>query len=196
MKANLGTNTNSTTTTELLENLRLTGTFTNPHAGIKQPLRPTYGKPNRHRFTRVHPSPDYQYPALVVTLKGEADESYLAVPALFPLLGGLAAPKIIRLTVDNSGVPRLIGQPILDPNGRSNLWHESLISYIKKAEVKWTRIEPHILAGQYQTIDAEHDLGDPEWPTSSMGELITICFQGRIIDTEDHALIRQLRGRL
>ncbi len=194
MKANLGTN--PATTTELLESLKLTGTSTNPHAGVKQPLRPTYGKPNRHRFSRVHPSPDYQYPALVVTLKGEADESYLAVPTLLPLLGGVAAPKILRLAVDSCEVPRLIGQPILDPNGRSNTWHESLIAYIKKAEEKWVRIESNMHAGQYQTIDAQDDLGEPAWPKDSMGEIITTCFQGRIIDNEDHPLIRQLRGRI
>ncbi len=194
MKDNL--ETSATTTVELLESLRLPGTFMNASAGVKQPLRPTFGKPIRHRFSRVHPSLEYQYPALVVTLKGEADESYLAVPTLLPLLGNLAAPKIIRLTVDNSATPRLIGQPIIDPNGRANLWNETLINYIKTAETKWARLESNISAGQYQTIEAFDDLGDPLWPQQSMVELIKICFQGRIIDSEDHALIRQLRGRL
>jgi hypothetical protein len=40
-------------------------------------------------------------------------------------LGSLATAKTIRLAVDNSGIPKLIAEPDVDPSGRRNLWQSS-----------------------------------------------------------------------
>ena len=187
---------NTSATELLLESLRLPDTFTHASAGIKQPLRPTFGKLNRHRFSRVHPAEEFKYRTVLVIDKEGGREAYLAVPALIPLLGGMANPKILRLAVDNAGTPRLIAEPIPDPNGRPNLWNETMYQAIRTAEEHWTRIESDLGAGQYVITTAKDDLGEPIWPDQSMSELVMTCFRDRIIQDANHPLIRQLEGRI
>jgi hypothetical protein len=182
-------------TETILESLRLPDNFAQSTAGIKQPLKPTFGKLNKHRFSRVNPDPMFQSRVLLVTDKDGDRESYLATPSLASRLGSMAAPKILRLAVDNAGVPRLIAEPVIDPNGRPNLWNTSYVQAIRAGEKSWVRIEANMSAGQYEIIIASGDLGDPCWPAQSMNELVLQCFDGRIIQTADHPLIRQLEGR-
>ena len=183
-------------TESLIESLRLPDNFLQSNTGIKQPLKPTFGKLNKHRFSRVNPDPAFQSRVLLVTDKEGDRESYLATPSLASRLGGMAAPKILRLAVDNAGVPRLIAEPVIDPNGRPNLWNTSYVQAIRAGEKSWVRIEANMSAGQYEIIIASGDLGDPIWPPQTMDELVLQCFEGRIINTADHPLIRQLEGRV
>ena len=46
---------NELNTASLLDALRLPNNFNEPAVGIKQPLKPTFGKLSKHRFSRVHP---------------------------------------------------------------------------------------------------------------------------------------------
>ena len=179
----------------LLEELRLPDNFNQPAIGIKKPLKPTFGKLSKHRFSRVNPSPQYKYPAVLVIDNENIEEAYLALPALCPLLGSLAKPKIIRLAVDNAGTTRLIAEPIPGPDGRLNSWHESMIRAIQAAEETWVRIESNPDASQYVVILAKDDLGTPKWPKQTMDDLVLDCFKDRIIQSEDHPLIRRLEGR-
>jgi hypothetical protein len=111
-------------------------------------------------------------------------------------LGSLATPKTIRLAVDNSGIPKLIAEPDVDPSGRRNLWQSSYKEAIKQAETDWVRVEANMQAGQYEITKSTNDLGDPKWPNRSMEELINDAFAGRIIDSPDHPYIRQIQGRI
>ncbi len=182
-------------TESLLEALRLPDNFAQSTTGIKQPLKPIFGKLTRHRFSRVSPDPNFQSKVLLVANPEGDRETYLALPTLADLFGNMAVPKILRVAVDNAAVPRLIAEPIIDPNGRPNLWNTSYANAIRVAERSWVRVESNMAAGQYEIIVASGDLGDPCWPTQSMNELVLQCFDGRIIQTADHPLIRQLEGR-
>ena len=119
-------------TSSLLSSLRLPDTYSMT-GGTTIPLKVTYGKLNKHRFSRVHPGNDYKFRCLVVDDKDGGD-TYLAAPNMASLLGNLATPKTIRLTVDNAGTPKLIGEPDIDINARKNLWQTSLKDAIKRAE--------------------------------------------------------------
>jgi hypothetical protein len=186
---------NELNTVSLLEELRLPDDFNQPAIGIKKPLKPTFGKLSKHRFSRVNPSPQYKYRAALVLDNEKTDEAYLALPSLCPLLGSLAKPKILRLAVDNAGTPRLIAEPIPGADGRINSWHESTIRAIQMAEDKWVRIESNPDASQYIVIVSRDDQGDPKWPEQTMDELVMECFRDRIIQSTDHPLIRRLEGR-
>ena len=188
----------STSTASVLEQLRLPETFTGTGGGIKQPLKPTYGRLNRHRFSRVHPGENFKYSALIVTDKdsGGQGETYIAAPQLAPQLGSTASPRIIRLAVDTTGLPRLVGEPILRGVGKPNLWHLSLVDAIQQAEKHWVRVESNMEAGQYEVTVARNDLGEPRWPDRTMHELVLDCFKDRIILKSDHPLIMQLEGRI
>ena len=47
----------------------------------------------------------------------------------------------------------------------------------------------------YDVTVARGDLPDPEWPDMSFDAVFQLAFEGRVIDTNDHPLIRQLEGR-
>jgi hypothetical protein len=146
----------------------------------------------------VHPGEDFKYSALIVTDKdsGGQGEAYIAAPQLAPQLGSTASPRIIRLAVDTTGTPRLVGEPILRGVGKPNLWHQSLIDAIKQAERFWVRVEANMDAGQYEVTVARNDLGEPRWPNRTMHELVLECFKDKIILNSDHPLIMQLEGRI
>lgn len=181
-------------TSSLLSSLRLPDTYS-VSGGITLPLKPTFGKMNKHRFCRVHPGLEYKLRTLLVDDK-ENNETYLAAPNMASQLGSLATPKTIRLSVDNSGIPKLIAEPDIDPSGRRNLWQSSYKEAIKQAETDWVRVEANMQATQYEITKSTNDLGDPKWPNRSMEELINDAFAGRIIDSPDHPYIRQIQGRI
>ena len=158
-----GTVTKSTSS--LLSSLRLPDTYS-ATGGITQPLKPTYGKLNKHRFCRVHPDIEYKLRCLLVDDK-ENGETYLAAPNMAGHLGSLATAKTIRLAVDNSGIPKLIGEPDVDLSGRRNLWQSSYKDAIDQAENNWVRVEANMKAGQYEITKSTNDLGDPKWPNQS-----------------------------
>ncbi len=181
-------------TSSLLSSLRLPDTYS-ASGGTTLPLKPTFGKMNKHRFCRVHPGAEFKFRCLLVDDK-ENSETYLAAPNMAGHLGSLATPKTIRVAVDNSGVPKLIAEPDVDPSGRRNLWQSSYKEAIKQAETDWVRVEANMQAGQYEITKSTNDLGDPRWPKQSMEELINDAFSGRIIDSPEHPYIRQIQGRI
>jgi hypothetical protein len=181
-------------TSSLLSSLRLPDTYS-ASGGTTLPLKPTFGKMNKHRFCRVHPGAEFKFRCLLVDDK-ENSETYLAASNMAGHLGSLATPKTIRVAVDNSGVPKLIAEPDVDPSGRRNLWQSSYKEAIKQAETDWVRVEANMQAGQYEITKSTNDLGDPRWPKRSIDELINDAFAGRIIDSPEHPYIRQIQGRI
>jgi hypothetical protein len=188
-------NNNELQTPSWLKDAMLPTNFSNTIGGVKLPTKPSFGKLNKHRFSRVHPSADYKFPALIVEDK-EAGEEYIATYSMASHLGVNATPKLLRLAVDNSGVPKIIAEPIPNLSGRPNLWNTSMIEAIAHAEKKWVRIESDMSAQQYRIIIAVNELGEPEWPKQSMAELIAEVFNNKVISTEEHPYIKQLAGRI
>ncbi len=181
-------------TSAWLDELRLPDNYTKVVSGIKLPLKPSFGKLNRHRFSRVHPHADYKIPVLLVEDK-ELGEAYIASYNVASYLGTAATPKILRLAVDNAGVPKIVAQPIQDVSGRLNLWTQTAIQAISLAEREWIRVEADMSAQQYTIIQAANDLGEPRWPNEPMDVLVKEVFQGNVINTPEHPFIRQREGR-
>ena len=181
--------------TSMLDELRLPDNYSKSIGGIKLPIKPSFGKLNQHRFSRVHPDPEFQFPVLLVEDK-DTKETYIATRLMSSYLGKSATPKILRLAVDNAGVPRIIAQPIANIDSQSNLWATSMNDAIKRAENTWIRIESNMDSKQYTIFEANGDLGDPTWPEQTMGELIDEIFANKIISSPDHPYIKQLQGRV
>lgn len=193
---NINQNTNNLgSTISIIDQLKLPDNYSNTIGGIKLPTKPSFGKLNKHRFSRVHPGSEYQLTVLIVEDK-DAGETYIATPAMAGHLGKNATPRNIRLAVDNYLVPKLVAEPLVDLSGRPNLWNATMILAIKKAETEWVRIESDMAAQQYSIILAANDLGEPQWPNLSMGELIEEVFTNKIISDPSHPYIRQLEGRI
>ena len=68
-------------TASIIDQLKLPDNYSNTIGGIKLPTKPSFGKLNKHRFSRVHPGSDYQLTVLIVEDK-DAGETYIATPAM------------------------------------------------------------------------------------------------------------------
>jgi hypothetical protein len=189
------TNQTHMTTISQISSLRLPDTYSANIGGVKLPPKPIFGKLSKHRFSRVHPGKEYQFPCLAVEDKDNG-ESYVVAPNIQPYLGNNVTQKIIRLSVDSTGLPKLIFQPFNDQGGRQNHWHTSLNKAIVLAETSWVRVEAHMEAGQYSITVSQDDLGPPLWPEQNMDELVQEVFGNNIIDSSDHPYIRQIQGRI
>jgi hypothetical protein len=185
----------STTIISEISSLRLPDNYSVNIGGIKLPPKPIFGKLSRHRFARVHPSSEFKFPCLVVEVKDGGD-TYVVAPQMQPYLGKNVVQKVIRLSVDSTGLPKLIFQPTIDQGGRQNHWHTTLNKAIALAETNWVRVEANMDAGQYDIIISQDDLGDPQWPEQRMDELIQDVFGNNIIASADHPYIRQIQGRI
>jgi hypothetical protein len=57
------------------------------------------------------------------------------------------------------------------------------------------RMLANMSGGAYTIYEATGLIPDPHWPKKTMGELLELAFKdGRLIDSEDHPIIQQLRG--
>ena len=50
--------------------------------------------------------------------------------------------------------------------------------------------------GGYRIMKAKGDLGEPEWPSLSLSELLDVAFKDRVISSEDHPIFNKLLGKL
>jgi hypothetical protein len=48
--------------------------------------------------------------------------------------------------------------------------------------------------GAYDVFQATGDLPEPEWPGLPFRELLRVAFRDRFIQSEDHPVLRRLRG--
>ena len=81
-----------------------------------------------------------------------------------------------------------------DANGRINSWSDSAHQAAQIATTEWVRLQSEQELGSYKVLQAQGKLPDPVWPNKTFSELLEIAFAGRIIDSEDHAIVRRLRG--
>lgn len=193
-ESNMPTTTNETIAQQI-SSLRLPDNYSANIGGIKLPPKPVFGKLSKHRFSKVHPDKEYQFPCLTVEDKDNG-ENYIVAPHIQPYLGKNVVPKIIRLSVDSTGLPKLIFQPINEQGGRQNNWHTTLNKAIELAEENWVRVESNMDAGQYTIIISKDDLGEPQWPDQTIYELVEEVFGNNIINSPDHPYIRQIEGRI
>ena len=62
------------------------------------------------------------------------------------------------------------------------------------AQTKWVRMSAKRSLGAYEIIVGPDPQPEANWPELSFAEIVRIAFKGRVIETLDHQVIRQLRG--
>jgi hypothetical protein len=176
-----------------LEKLKLTQNFA-ANAGVKKALTMVpVRKPTRQEFVRVRPEEEYQFSTGVIELKEER-ETYLVDTDLWSVLPGEIVPKILLTTINKQGVLTLWPITLPAEDGRLNNWSASAMEAAQMARSQWIRVAANMSLGGYDTFVATGDLPEPEWPEKSMQEIMDIAFKDRYIATEDHPVIRRLRG--
>jgi hypothetical protein len=152
-------------------------------------------RPSSQMFFRVHPDPSMRLDMRVIELKVER-ETYAVTPVMAALLSGETRP--VRLL---TCLPRVGGGIFVWPlklprdDGRENNWNVTARKAAEIAEKKWTRIQSNMSLGAYDITTSVH-IPDPVWPKTTMRDLLHLAFgDGRLIDRENHPVIRQLLGQ-
>jgi hypothetical protein len=152
-------------------------------------------KPNKQEFFRVNPDPEMRLACAILDLKEEREGIYLVAPDIIPLLAEDVRQVDLRLCLNRQGVAFLWPVPMPGPDGRSNSWHESAREAAALAEASWIRMVASMSEGAYTVFRATGPIPSPEWPELTLRKVLELGFKdGRLIDTADHPILRQLRG--
>jgi hypothetical protein len=150
-------------------------------------------KPGKQEWFQVRPGEEWRLQTY--TFEDEAQrEVYLITPAILSELAGTAHPALILTCINRGGDLFLWRCKLPWPDGRPNHWTESALAIAREAETNWRRMAANMAAGYYDGFAPTAALPDPEWPDRSFREIIRTAFQGRLIDSVDHPILRQLRG--
>lgn len=152
-------------------------------------------KPHKQEFIRVRTGVENQFNTGCFVDK-ESREVYLVSPDVWGLLAGDVTPTMLVVCQSrNSPVPFLWPLTLPDTEGRPNRWHESAIEAAHLAESQWLKVVADMSAGLYVPMVAVGNLPQPDWSdVPTMPELLRLAFKGRFIDSEDHPVLRRLRG--
>ena len=162
--------------------------------GVKKVLTTVQvGKPDKSRFFRARSGEESTLRAFIVQLK-DVNETYLVFPHIAPILGGLARPAQLHAAIDRHNNLFLIPVFLPGEDGKRNPWHESLAQAVHLSEDHWVRVVANMAVGGYDVLQAQGALAEPVWPDTTMEEMIAVAFRGKVIDSEDHAVIRALLG--
>jgi len=126
----------------------------------------------------------------------EGNTTYLLTPAVAAAYPEVARPVELYRAIDRQGNQRLIPVPLPAENGQRNPWHDSLLQAVNHSKGAWVRVAANMSAGAYDVHVAQGNLAAPDWPDMTIPELVKIAFRGRIVDSEDHAVVRALQGRI
>lgn len=144
-------------------------------------------KPDKQSFVMVHP--DYNIQVGLIEIK-QRSETYLVLPSLFDDLYKEIVRYILFLSITRNNDPFL--WPVVFPS--DNSWHKSLLEAVEQAKTQWVRvITNHSISG-YDVLSPLDKLSDPVWPEMSFNDILRKAFDGRIIDTLEHPIVKELRG--
>ncbi len=152
-------------------------------------------KPNKSEWFRVRPGDEWRLQTAVLELeKGVERSTYLVAPALWSDLSGEITPALLLTCVNRAGDLFLWRVKLPGPDGRSNTWTDSALQIASRADQTWCRMVADMANGIYTHYEPTADLPDPQWPKLSFREIIRIAFRGRMIESLDHPVLRDLRG--
>lgn len=150
-------------------------------------------KPTSKEWVRVHPSDDFQI-SVAILEDSESGTVYIATPEIANEFSGDFKFAGLRLAVNRQGSPFLWKHPLVDPEGRDNLWNASHREAVSTAKDCWVKMASSRSLGAYECQIAPNLHAEPEWPELNLEQLLEIAFRGRLIADRDHILLRQLRG--
>jgi hypothetical protein len=163
--------------------------------GVKKKLAVSVGRPPKQIFFQVHPQ--HNLLTLLVELN-ETRETFIVKPAMRESVAA-EFPESIKharlvFVATKPGNYMVWPLKLQAPDGRSNDWYESAIAGAEEAAKSWVRLVPNMSGNHYDVLLATAALAEPNWPPETWPEILDVAFKGRIIDAEDHAVLRELRG--
>lgn len=156
--------------------------------------------PKRTEFVRVHPDPAYSVDTYVVETEIDGDkEVFYVLPELRGVVPDPEALKAVRIYTAITKRGTVILWPIKMPVAGANRFRrmaDSALQAAEEAKELWVKVTWDRELGAWTYARAKADLGTPQWPAKSFGELLSIAFRLNLIDREDHPVFRELEGDL
>jgi hypothetical protein len=152
-------------------------------------------KPNKSEWFQVRPGDAWRLQTAVLELeRGIERSTYLVAPSLWAELSGEISPALLLTCINRANDLFLWRIKLPGPDGRSNTWTESALEIAQAAAGTWCRMKSDTTNGIYSHWVSTEPLSDPKWPDLSFNEIIKLAFRGRMIDSLDHPVLRELRG--
>lgn len=151
-------------------------------------------KSKKGEFIRIHPDGEERLEGATTLelVSAKSREIYL-------VMGEWAIPDDILDLVDSINLYRAVnhnGSEFLYFFKQStNDWSLSAGIVVRSAMEKWVRPRANMAAQSYDITTAPVPLPDPTWSNHSFTALLTTAFQGRLITSPDHHVVRFLQGR-
>lgn len=152
-------------------------------------------RPSKESWFRSHPNPNFRFPARLIELK-EQNEVYLVGRDLWSELSGESTFVTKLLIPVKTRQQALLIWPIRLPgaDGRLDAWNTSALDAVDIARDKWIRLSPNKSLGAYEVIQGPEPQAQVIWPDQPFEALLAIAFKGKVIESLDHPVIRELRG--
>lgn len=166
-------------------------------AGVATKLvRPkiTVDRPPNDQFFMVKEGQDYWVPFGLLQVERTSSSYYLVAPGTvrdWMLEEGIKSffDCVLCLAVTRHGEPRV--WPLKQTD---NSWHTTAREIAEMAKKSWVKLISDQTAGYYVAGMASNQNKEPAWPEESFSEILEKAFAGRIIDSLDHEVIKELRG--
>jgi hypothetical protein len=152
-------------------------------------------KPNRHEFFRTQPNAETMWLSTRVFVDREEKEVFFVTPSMREALVGEIKPVLLVTTITRQSVLLLWPLTLPTEDTRRSGWFDSARDAAELAKTKWTRMAANMSLGGYRIYQAEGQLSEPVWPDKTMNQIMEIAFRDRIVDSQNHPVIRRLRGR-
>jgi hypothetical protein len=149
-------------------------------------------KPTISEFVRVNPDPAMSL-ATSIFVDPERETYFVAPSARNVLVAGVKAMLLVP-AVNQRGLFFIWPVALGDGTGRRNAWHETAREAMELAKREWVKLVSDMAGGCYRIYRAKGKLTDPVFPEKSLEELLRIAFRGRIIDNENHPVVKQALG--
>ncbi len=154
-------------------------------------------KPNRWWFCRVHREWSFEVAILEVEDGSNRRESYVVTLDLVPELSLEIKPKVLFVAINRQGSIFLWPIKLPGEDGGLDAWNQSVLMAAERAKTCWIRLVANMGIQAYDLHEAQGDLPEPKWPTDlNLKKILEIAFNGRVIDSLDHPVLRRLRGEL
>jgi hypothetical protein len=148
-------------------------------------------RPGRNTFFRVHA--DWVPPSYWVLERKDPTEYYVVDIKAVPELVEEAAIRMLVPGITRDG--DLFIWPVKTPDhDRPETWAESARAAVKLARPSWIKIRSNMRARRYDILRATGYTDEPEWPIASVEEMINLAFEGRVINSPEHPVVKALRG--
>jgi hypothetical protein len=154
-------------------------------------------RPGKNEFFRVHPGGDFVVDGYVLEHESEMDRTvYWVAPGLRAALKEhLRKVRLFTCIDKRSNVflwPAKL--PTADGSASARTWYQSGLRAAEEAKKSWVKISGNKNIGAYDISIARGDLGDPQWPDHSFKDLIGLAFSDKLIDSMEHAVVKEIDG--